>query len=57
VNLDLPFDMSGDELDNVLADLDRVVDAEFLREIDRALDHIAQHGQLDEIRPPALAAG
>jgi hypothetical protein len=53
VNLDLPFDVSGDELD----DLDRAVDAAFLREIDESLEHIARQGKLDEIRGPLLAAG
>lgn len=56
MNLDLPFDVSSDELDDMLADLDRAVDSEFLREIDQALDHIAQHGNLDELQVPALAA-
>jgi hypothetical protein len=57
VNLDLPFDVSGDELDDMLADLDRALDADFLREVDHALDRIAQHGSLDEIHGAALAAG
>lgn len=57
MNLDLPFDVSGDELDDMLADLDRALDADFLREVDHALDRIAQHGSLDEIHGAALAAG
>ncbi len=57
MNLDLPFDPSGDELDDVLADLDSAVDSAFLREIDEALERIARNGNLDEIRGPALAAG
>ena len=57
MNLDLPFDVSGDELDDILADLDHAVDTEFMREIDQALERIAKHGSLDEIRGPALAAG
>jgi hypothetical protein len=57
VNLDLPFDVSGDELDDILADLDRTVDADFLREVDQTLERLAQQGDLDEIRPPVMAAG
>lgn len=57
MNLDLPFDVSGDELDGILADLDQAVDAEFLRDIDQALERISKHGELDEIRATALAAG
>jgi hypothetical protein len=57
VNLDLPFDVSGDELDDILADLDRAVDAAFLREIDESLEHIARQGKLDDLRGPVLAAG
>ncbi len=56
MNLDLAFDVSGDELDDILADLDRAVDAEFMREIDQALADI-RGGALDEIRVTALAAG
>jgi enolase len=57
VNLDLPFDMSGDEIDDILADLDRALDSDFLREVDAALERIAKHGELEEIRAPVLAAG
>ena len=57
MNLELPFDVSGDELDDILADLDRAVDVEFLREVDASLERIAQQGRLDEIRGPALATG
>lgn len=57
MNLDLPFDVSGDELDDILADLDRALDADFLREVDQALERIAQRGSLDDLRAPALAAG
>ncbi len=56
MNLDLPFDVSGDELDAMLADLDRALDADFLREVDQALERIAQRGSLDDIRGTALAA-
>jgi hypothetical protein len=57
VNLDLPFDVSGDELDDILADLDHALDTDFLREVDQALERIAKNGTLDEIRGPAMAAG
>jgi hypothetical protein len=57
VNLELPFDVSGDELDEILTDLDRALDSDFLREVDQALERIAQRGNLDEIRGPALSAG
>ncbi len=55
MNLDLPFDVSGDELDDILADLDRALDADFLREVDQALERIAQRGSLDDIRATAPA--
>jgi hypothetical protein len=57
VNLEPPFDVSGDELDEILTDLDRALDSDFLREVDQALDRIAQQGNLDEIRGPGLSAG
>jgi len=57
VNLDLPFDVSGDELDDILADLERALDSDFLREVDEALDRIAEKGGLDGIRAPDLATG
>ncbi len=57
MNLDLPFDPSGDELDDILADLDRAVDAGFLREIDASLEQLAGEGKLDGLRGPILAAG
>lgn len=41
MNLDLPLDATADELDDVLADLDRALDADFLREVDEALERIA----------------
>ena len=53
MNLELPFDPSGDELDDMLADLDQALDADFLGEIDRALEAVARGGQQDE--SPALA--
>ncbi len=56
MNLDLPFDVTGDELDDILADLDRALDADFLREVDQALERIAQRGSLDENRGTAPAA-
>ncbi len=56
MNLDLPFDVSGDELDDILADLDRALDADFLREVDEALERIARRGGLDDIRGTALPA-
>lgn len=57
MNLDLPFDVTGDELEDILADLDRALDSDFLREVDEALDRIAQHGELDGFRAPTLATG
>ena len=57
MNLELPFDVSGDELDDILADLDHALDSDFLREVDEALERIARQGSLDETRAPALAAG
>ncbi len=57
MNLELPFDVSGDELDEILTDLDRALDSDFLREVDQALERIAQQGSLDEIRGPGLSAG
>lgn len=57
MNLELPFDVSGDELDEILTDLDRALDSAFLREVDQALERIAQQGSLDEIRGPGLSAG
>lgn len=57
MNLDLPFDVSGNELDDMLADLDQALDTDFLREVDDALERIASGGDLDQIRGPARAAG
>ncbi len=48
MNLDLQFDATADELDDILADLDRALDADFLREVDEALERIAS-------RPAAAA--
>ncbi len=57
MNLDLPLDVSGDELEDMLADMDKALDADFLREVDATLERIARQGSLDEIRGPAAAAG
>jgi hypothetical protein len=56
VNLDLPFNVSGDELDDMLSDMDKALDADFLREVDQTLERIARQGSLDEISGPARAA-
>jgi hypothetical protein len=56
VNLELPFEPTDGELDDVLADLDKALDADFLRDIDEALERIAGQGKLDDLRAPALAA-
>lgn len=47
MNLDLQFDATADELDDILADLDRALDADFLREVDEALERIASHPDPD----------
>jgi hypothetical protein len=56
VNLELPFEPTDVELDDVLADLDKALDADFLRDLDEALERIAGQGKLDDLRAPALAA-
>ncbi len=58
MNLELlPSDLSDEELDGMLADLDRALDGEFLQEVDRNLERMANSGELDGNRAPGLAAG
>ncbi len=58
MNLELlPSDLSDEELDGMLADLDRALDGEFLQEVDRNLERMANSGELGGNRAPGLAAG
>jgi len=45
------------KLDAMLADLDRALDADFLREVDEALERIARGGALAQVWVEPLAAG
>jgi len=59
VNLELPFDSAEPELDAAFAELDRTLDAAFLREVEEVLER-ADRGErwleLDpDAPPPAIA--
>lgn len=57
MNLDLQFDSTTDELDDILADLDRALDADFLRDVDEALERIASRPDLDAAAADRKLAG
>jgi hypothetical protein len=59
VNLELPFESAEPELDAAFAELDRTLDAAFLREVEERLER-ADRGEapleLDETAPPPAIA-
>ena len=56
MNLDLPlFEPSGDELDDILADLDRALDADFLGELESVLERTSGGGKAGDPAAPAIA--
>jgi hypothetical protein len=52
VNLELPLDV-GDDLDDLVAKVDAILDEQFMREVDEALERIAR--QQDEEAAASLA--
>lgn len=54
MNYELPLDVdAGDELDGQFAKLDAVLDEQFLREVDDALERLAQKRTDELLRPLA----
>ncbi len=53
MNYELPLDL-GDDLDAMVAKLDAVLDEQFLREVDEALERLA-HRESDPDLAPQLA--
>jgi hypothetical protein len=51
VNYELPLDM-GDDLDELVAKVDAILDEQFLREVDEALERLRCRGDGDAIAPP-----
>jgi hypothetical protein len=51
VNFELPLDV-GDDLDALVARVDAILDEQFLREVDEALDRLARRRGDEELAPP-----
>jgi len=52
VNFELPFDDVGDDLDELVARIDSVLDERFLREVDAALERIATSREVEIVVEP-----
>jgi len=52
-----PLAFTEDEIDDILADLDRALDFTFLREIDEALERIGVGHDPDQLGGLSVAAG
>lgn len=53
MNLELPFADDGNDLDELVARIDSVLDERFLREVDEALERIArQRGEVEIAAEP-----
>ena len=50
MNLELPLD-TGDDLDDLVAKVDALLDEQFMREVDEALERIARRRD-DDLAPP-----
>lgn len=53
MNLELPLVETGDDLDDLVAKVDAVLDEQFLREVDEALERLARRGADDAEQPLA----
>jgi len=53
VNFELPFDDAGGDLDELVSRIDAVLDESFLREVDAALERIAQQREVERVEPLA----
>ena len=52
MNFELPFADVGDDLDELVARIDSVLDESFLREVDEALDRIAREREVEIVVEP-----
>jgi hypothetical protein len=52
VNIELPFDDVGDDLDALVARIDSVLDESFMREVDEALARMAQPREVEVVVEP-----
>ncbi len=53
MNFELPLVETGDDLDDLVAKVDAVLDEQFLREVDEALERLARRGDGDAEQPLA----
>jgi hypothetical protein len=52
VNLELPLDGIGEDLDELVARIDAILDENFMREVDAALERYSQAGDPELVIEP-----